>query len=87
MTTSNIKLYTVYTVYLKGKEDSIIAGTHEGGIKARDKNLAKDPDHYRKIGAKGGRNGHTGGFYANPELAREAGRRGGLKSRRKKKNG
>ena len=33
------------------------------------------------IGAKGGRNGHTGGFAANPELAREAGRKGGKKSR------
>jgi hypothetical protein len=35
-------------------------------------------------GAIGGRNGHTGGFYANRELAREAGRRGGKISRRGK---
>jgi hypothetical protein len=30
----------------------------------------------------GGRAGHTGGFYANRDLARAAGRKGGLKSRR-----
>lgn len=39
-------------------------------------------DFYRRIGAIGGRNGHTGGFAANPELARRAGRIGGLKSKR-----
>jgi general stress protein YciG len=39
---------------------------------------------YAKIGAKGGRNGHTGGFAANPELARKAGAIGGRISRRKK---
>ena len=37
------------------------------------------------IGALGGKKGKTGGFYANRELAREAGRKGGLKSRRGKK--
>jgi hypothetical protein len=30
----------------------------------------------------GGKQGHTGGFYANRDLARKAGRMGGLKSRR-----
>lgn len=39
-------------------------------------------DFYARIGQIGGRNGHTGGFAANPELARIAGRKGGLKSRR-----
>lgn len=34
------------------------------------------------IGGKGGRNGHTGGFAANPELARKAGAKGGSISRR-----
>ena len=34
------------------------------------------------IGSKGGQNGHTGGFAANPELARRAGSIGGKKSRR-----
>ena len=36
----------------------------------------------RCMGSKGGRNGHTGGFAANRELARKAGRIGGLLSRR-----
>jgi len=40
---------------------------------------------YAKIGAKGGRNGRTGGFAANPELARIAGAKGGRISRRGKK--
>ncbi len=35
-----------------------------------------------KIGQKGGQNGHTGGFAANRELAKAAGRKGGLKSKR-----
>jgi general stress protein YciG len=39
-------------------------------------------DFYANIGRKGGQNGHTGGFFANRELAREAGRRGGRISRR-----
>lgn len=56
-----------------------MANTKEGGIKTRDKILARDPDHYKKIGAIGGKNGHTGGFAANPELAKIAGTKGGLK--------
>lgn len=36
----------------------------------------------RIIGAKGGRNGHSGGFSCNPALARVAGSKGGSKSRR-----
>lgn len=62
-----------------------MAGTVAGGLKAREKNLASDPDYYRKIGAVGGRNGRTGGFYANRELAKVAGAIGGRISRRKKK--
>lgn len=38
--------------------------------------------YYRTIAAKGGRNGHTGGFAANPELAAAAGRKGGFISSR-----
>lgn len=57
-------------------------GTVEGGRKARDRNLATDPDFYKKIGAKGGRNGVTGGFYNNPELASRAGKKGGAISRK-----
>lgn len=62
-----------------------MAGTVEGGKKAAAKNLAKDPQFYQKIGRRGGRNGNTGGFAANPELARIAGKKGGTISRRKKK--
>lgn len=39
-------------------------------------------DFYARIGARGGRNGHTGGFAANPELARKAGAKGGRNSKR-----
>lgn len=62
-----------------------MAGTIEGGKKAAAKNLANDPDFYKRIGAIGGRNGHTGGFASNPELARLAGAKGGRISRRGKK--
>ena len=61
-----------------------MAGTVTGGKKAAQKNLQKDPNFYAKIGAKGGRNGRTGGFAANPELARIAGAKGGRISRRRK---
>lgn len=67
------------------KEMLEMAGTKAGGLKAAQKNLQKDPNFYAKIGAKGGRNGHTGGFAANPELARIAGAKGGRISRRTKK--
>ena len=59
-----------------------MAGTKAGGAKAAAKNLARDPDFYAKIGKIGGRNGTTGGFAANRELARIAGQKGGRKSRR-----
>lgn len=36
----------------------------------------------REVGEKGGRASSTGGFYANPELARRAGAKGGAISRR-----
>lgn len=61
----------------------MMAGTLAGGRKAAKTNKLKyGKDFYARIGAKGGRNGHTGGFAANPELARIAGSRGGKKSRR-----
>jgi general stress protein YciG len=41
-------------------------------------------DFYAKIGAKGGKLGRTGGFYANRDLARKAGAMGGRISRRTK---
>lgn len=60
-----------------------MAGTKEGARKAQ-ATIAKKygSDFYANIGRIGGRNGHTGGFAANPELAREAGRKGGLISKR-----
>lgn len=61
-----------------------MAGTVEGGRKARDRNLANDPNFYKKIGAIGGSKSGTGGFYANRELARIAGAKGGKISRRGK---
>ncbi len=63
-----------------------MAGTETGGKRAAITNKAKHgSDFYARIGKIGGQNGHTGGFAANHELAREAGRKGGLKSRRGKK--
>ncbi|MDN5276033.1 MAG: hypothetical protein JWN33_682 [Candidatus Saccharibacteria bacterium] len=61
-----------------------MAGTKAGGKLAAQKNLARDPNFYAKIGKKGGERGHTGGFAANPELARIAGAKGGRISRRRK---
>ena len=67
---------------MKGK---IMAGTKAGGLKAAAKNKEKHgSDFYSRIGKKGGRNGRTGGFATNPELAKIAGRKGGLISRRGK---
>lgn len=62
----------------------LMAGNKAGGQKTAAKILARDPLFYKKIGGKGGRNGNTGGFAANPELAREAGKKGGRISRRRK---
>ena len=60
-----------------------MAGTIEGGRKAAATNKLKHgSDYYARIGARGGKNGHTGGFAANHDLAREAGRKGGLISKR-----
>lgn len=61
-----------------------MAGTKLGGKKAAATNMNKyGSDFYSEIGRKGGRNGHTGGFAANPELASIAGRIGGRRSSRK----
>lgn len=67
--------------------------TKEGARKAAKTIKQFDPDFYRKIGAKGGRNGHTGGFASyvrgkdgltGYERAIKVGRIGGMKSRRGK---
>jgi general stress protein YciG len=63
-----------------------MAGTKVGGKAAASTNKAKyGKDFYAKIGAMGGRKGHTGGFFANRDLARAAGAKGGRISRRTKK--
>lgn len=60
-----------------------MSGTKAGGLKAKKKNIELyGKGFYKIIGSKGGQNGHTGGFAANPALARIAGARGGRKSRR-----
>lgn len=37
-----------------------------------------DPDRHREVSRRGGQVSRGGGFAANPALAREAGRKGGL---------
>lgn len=70
-----------------------MAGTAIGGLKAKEKNLANDPDFYKRIGSIGGKRGTTGGFRSGKvgkdgltgfERARIAGALGGRISRRKK---
>lgn len=59
-----------------------MSGTKAGGKKCAETNKTKyGKDWYARIGAKGGRNGHTGGFASmTPEQVRAAGRKGGLTS-------
>ena len=60
-----------------------MAGNKAGGIKTKKTMLERyGKDFYREIGAKGGKAGHTGGFYANRELAKTAGAKGGRISKR-----
>lgn len=69
------------------KEGGDMPGTKEGGLKAAATNKKKyGKDFYIKLGAAGGKAGHTGGFYANRELARIAGAKGGRISKRRKRN-
>ena len=43
-----------------------MSGTKIGGLRAKQTNLKKHgEDFYKRIGAKGGRNGTTGGFASN----------------------
>lgn len=60
-----------------------MSGSIIGGKKASRTNRERyGEDFYKKIGAIGGRNGHTGGFAYNNALAIVAGSKGGSKSRR-----
>jgi general stress protein YciG len=66
-----------------------MAGTIEGGKKAAAANLAKDPDFYKKIGARGGSSPsytrEKRAFYIDRKLAARAGYIGGKVSRRGRK--
>ena len=60
-----------------------MSGTKEGGRKTVRTNKERHgEDFYARIGAKGGHNGHTGGFYGNSEFAAICGALGGLRSSR-----
>ena len=60
-----------------------MAGTLVGGRRAAQTNILKyGEDFYKEIGRKGGLKGHTGGFWANRDLARTAGAKGGKISKR-----
>lgn len=62
-----------------------MSGTIKGGKAAAQTNKKRHgANFYALIGAKGGKKSTTGGFFANRELAREAGRKGGRMSRRGK---
>lgn len=61
-----------------------MVGTKAGGLKAAATNKKRHgKDFFKKIGSKGGQNGHTGGFASNPELARVFGAKGGRISKRR----
>lgn len=61
-----------------------MSGSKSGGQAARDTNYKRfGLDFYAVVGSFGGRNGRTGGFYANRELARVVGAIGGSVSRRR----
>ena len=68
-----------------------MSGTKKGGLEAAAKNLARDPDFYKKIGRKGGtqpKRTPSGFAYLalyDPEKLREASAKGGFISRRTKK--
>ena len=60
-----------------------MAGTKAGGLKAAATNKERHgDDFYSRIGRKGGQRGTTGGFWADRELAKPAGAKGGRNSKR-----
>lgn len=62
-----------------------MSGSKIGGLKARDKNLAKNPRYYVEMGRTGGLKKVPKGFALNRELAARAGALGGRTSKRTKK--
>ena len=63
-----------------------MSGNAIGGAKAAQTNKVRHgADFYKRIGALGGAKSTTGGFFANRELAKIAGAKGGAISRRGKK--
>lgn len=74
----------VYSEELERTPDGKMVAFVEGGKKAGQTNKEKyGSDFYKRIGSMGGKISKGGGFAANPELAREAGRKGGSKSRKR----
>ncbi len=64
-----------------------MSGTVEGGKSAAKTNKQRyGTDFYENIGRLGGKQSSGGGFAKDPELARRAGRLGGMRSRRTKAN-
>ena len=65
-----------------------MAGTKEGGAKAKASNLKRNPNFYKELGAKGGKKGKKDGaikgFAHSHERAVEAGRKGGHNGKRGK---
>lgn len=60
-----------------------MAGTKAGGLKAAATNKERHgDDFYSRIGRKGGLKGTTGGLWADRELAKRAGAKGGRNSKR-----
>ena len=61
-----------------------MSGTYSGGKKVEKTVKARyGDDYFVNIGRLGGKKSRGGGFAANRELAKIAGRKGGLKSRRR----
>jgi general stress protein YciG len=62
-----------------------MAGTRDGGRRAAATNKQRyGMNFYESIGRLGGKKSRGGGFAKNPQLAREAGAKGGRASRRTK---
>lgn len=61
-----------------------MAGNTRGGKKTARMILKRNPNHYKEIGAIGGRLSRTGGFFGKSEFASIAGKKG-VEARREKR--